>query len=207
MEKDKLMRIIEKNSDIEKAINSLIAKESTSILNRKKGLIRQRIVSIVTQAIALSPTLNSLSYGDLKYDFGLEFDPSEQIIAAVVSSIRLSITPFQYRSNSFAGGVKLYIQPSTYNNLLTLSIASQDIENGDSIPWLEWLLLKGDSVIVYDYSVEYGPYGRSGGAKMVQGGVFKVNPIHSGTREDNFITRALSRVSDDIANAILEEFK
>lgn len=201
------MRIIESNSQIEKKINSLIAKESTSILNKKKNLIRQRIVSIVTQAIASSPTLNSLSYGDLKYDFGLEFDPSEQIIAAVVSSIRLSISPVVYKGKSFSGGIKLYIQPSTYNNLLTLSIAEQDIESGETIPWLEWILLKGDSVIVYDYSVEYGPYGRSGGAKMVQGGVFKVNPVHSGTRDDNFITRALSRVSDDIAKAIMEEFK
>lgn len=201
------MRIIEKNSKIEKEINSLILSQSFSIIKKRKNIIRQKIVGIVAQSLSNSLTLSSLSgYGsqNLKYDFGLEFDPSPAIIDAVSNSVRLGINPGGDKRFKKTGTtlITLSIQPRDYNNLLTLAIAEQDIRDG-TIPWLEWLLLEGDSVIIYDYSVEYGAgFGRSGGARMKDGGFFKVNPIHSGTRDDNFITRAISRASDDIVSAI-----
>jgi len=199
------MRIIEKNSDIEKKINSLIAGQVNSLIKKKKQAIRLKIISIIESRLSSSLTLALLSSGVLKYDFGLEFDPSPAIINAVANSVTLGISNADRRFKNQTL-ITLYIQPSNYNNLLTLSIAEQDIKGG-TIPWLEWLLLRGDEIIIYDYSVEYGPYGRSGGARMEPGGFFRVNPIYSGTADDNFITRIIAQASNDIVKAIEEGLK
>lgn len=197
------MRIIESNSEIEKKINKLLAGQITSALNKKKSIMRSSIIAILETALLSSPELNSLSSGSLKYDFGLEIDPSFEIINSIISTTRLSVRPIVYNGKSFKGGVSLYVQPSSYNNLLSLNVAYQSIKGGE-LPWLKWLLTAGDSILIVDYGVEYGlGLGRSGGAKMKEGiGPFRVNPSFSGTADNNFITRALSRYQKEIIDTI-----
>jgi hypothetical protein len=200
------MRIIESNSKIEKEINSIIAKQAFSVLKKRKEAIRTKIVNIVAKSLSTSPTLDELVNGKLKYDFGLEFNPVPDIIYAVSNSVSLGINPIGDKRFKKQSLVTLYVQPRTYNNLLSLAIAEQDIDRGETIPWLKWLLLEGDEIIIFDYEVEYGTgFGRSGGARMKKSnGFFKVNPAHSGTRDDNFITKAISAASDEIIAALQE---
>ena len=59
--------------------------------------------------------------------------------------------------------------------------------------WLDWLLKRGDSIIVVNY--QYNPQtgiGRSKLGNMVDGGSFRIPPQFSGTIDDNFITRSFS---------------
>ena len=63
-------------------------------------------------------------------------------------------------------------------------------KSGD-LHWLDWLLKRGDNMIISNY--QYNPQtglGRSGLGNMVGGGSFRVPPQFSGTVDDNFITRA-----------------
>ena len=202
------MRIIEKDSNIEKKINSLIAKQANDLLKKRKDAIRNKIVTIVTQAILNSPEINSLSSGTLKYDFGLTFDPTAEILNSIVSTIRLGINPITVNRSKITGGITLYIQPSSYSNLLMLQSAYQEIKDGE-IPWLQWLLFSGDSIIIADFGVEYGSgFGRSGGAKMNKDfAPFRVDPSFSGVVDDNFITRALIRYQSQITSAIVNGLK
>ena len=57
---------------------------------------------------------------------------------------------------------------------------------------LQWLVERGDEIIVacYSYDAQSG-LGRSGLGYMSQGGAFRVPPQFSGTSDDNFITRSL----------------
>ena len=58
--------------------------------------------------------------------------------------------------------------------------------------WLQWLLERGDEIIVAGY--EFGGNsgrGRSGLGYMTTGGSFRVPPQFSGTKDNNFISRAL----------------
>lgn len=199
------MRIIESNSKIEKEINSIIAKQAFSVLKKRKEAIRTKIVNIVARSLSTSLTLNELVYGDLKADFGLEFNPIPDIIYAVSNSVSLGINPIGDKRFKKQSLVTLYVQPRTYNNLLSLAIAEQDIDGG-TIPWLEWLLLEGDKIIIYDYEVKYGQgLGRSGEGIMIEtNGFFQVAELHRGTRDDNFITKAISRASGEIIAAIQE---
>ena len=82
-------------------------------------------------------------------------------------------------------------------------MGTTDLEKGGSLPWLDWLINLGDSVIIADFGVTYGPFGRSGQARMsVKKRPFKVDTAFSGTPEDNFITRALDKRASEIESAI-----
>ena len=92
------------------------------------------------------------------------------------------------------------MQPTNFINLLGLGEAQQPVRGG-SLPWLRWLLTAGDSIIIRNFGVEFGPFGRTGEARMVPDfAPYKVDSSFSGTPEDNFISRAVSRVGNQIEN-------
>ena len=75
------------------------------------------------------------------------------------------------------------------------------------LDWLNWLLTRGDDIIVGDYSFIQKPgIGRSGLGAMTAGGVFRIPPEYSGTQDDNFITRTLlSEAVTDQLTQVLEQ--
>ena len=96
------------------------------------------------------------------------------------------------------------MQPNDYSNLLSLSASKQIIEGG-AIPWLNWLLTLGDSIIIANFGVEYGPFGRSGMARMTEKQrPFKVDSAYSGNITDNFITRSIQMNKSSIEEAIVK---
>ena len=78
--------------------------------------------------------------------------------------------------------------------------------NGNTVDWLRWLLTAGDTIVIADYQVmkEKGTPlkgSRSGYALMVSPKMskgFRVDPNHSGTIDDNWITRALIATEIDM---------
>jgi hypothetical protein len=106
----------------------------------------------------------------------------------VVDSTEVKFVKF---SNTLKGGLEFNFQPSSFANLLALPAGHTIYQDGD-LHWLEWLLKRGDSIIVTNYT--YNPssgLGRSGLGNMIPGGAFRVPPQFSGTEDNNFITRAL----------------
>ena len=136
-------------------------------------------------------------------DFGLTSDPSQSIVSSIVSSMNITTRPTTSSSSTIRGGFTLTMQPSDYSNILSLPVSQQVIDGG-SIPWLEWLLTLGDAVIIANFGVEYGPFGRTGRAHMLESAKpFKVNSSFSGTPNNNFVTRAIQTVSQQIETAII----
>ena len=207
------LKLVESNRAIVAKINVALAKEIDGAFRKRSSSIRNRIKPIVASALFGSPEILSLQGGLLRFDFGLTGDPGPQIVNAVVESLQVKIEKTRGNANGISGGLTLSIQPSDYSNLLTLPVAMQALEIEGSVPWLEWLLFAGDSIIIAHYGVEYGAgLGRSGGAHMVNLkdaplGPYKVNSAFSGTIDNNFITRAISRVSSEIKNTIIGALK
>ena len=203
------MKIVQSNARLRAKINKALAAEGNKVLSRSSGRIKTKVKNIVATALAASPELSSLSSGSLKFDFGLVDDPSPQIINAIVNSVNVSVTKIRATGGNFSGGITINIQPSSFSNLLSLSVASQAIESGGSIPWLSWLLTEGDSIIIADFGVEYGAgTGRSGGATMDEKfAPFKVDPSFSGTVDNNFITRAIQPYLRQISQIVRSELK
>jgi hypothetical protein len=185
-----------------KELVSLITKD----FDKKRSQAENKIRKITYDAVYNSPEMNALRSGQLAFDLGIEEgnDPTPLIATAVASSVNVRKPNFRILGNSAKGDYKVEIQPNSFSNLLTQSFGTVVTEKGQQLPWLSWLLVEGDSIIVAEWSVEYGPYGRSGGARMVPGGAFTIDPQYSGTISDNFVSRALEGVNEKILKALVE---
>lgn len=186
---------------IEQRVNGAIAKLTNDRLTKKLNVISNRIKSLITTWITGQPEISSLlsrNAGSLGGMFGVvnPLTPYNDIIVAIQNSVTVRLNPF---NNSLVGGLYIEIQPSDFANILSLASGHTRYSGGD-LHWLEWLLRRGDSIIIMNYS--YDPVtgmGRTGLGHMVPGGSFRVPPQFSGTEKDNFITRALSGKSQEQA--------
>jgi len=196
------IKLIESDLQFEKLAKKALAKEINKEGRSAARVIQSKIKPVITSALAASPEMASVSGGVLALEFGLESDPSSSIIAGIVDSLSVSWTPV--KPSNFSGGIEIRMQPTDFSNILSLPAASQRIDGG-SLPWLEWLLTRGDSIIITGFGVEFGsfPDTRTGGARMSSSfGPYKVNSAFSGNIDDNFITRAVARVRSQITNII-----
>lgn len=184
------LKLTESISEISKNINKAIAEElNDKIQNRKNDIIRQ-VKQLVNALIETQPEIQSLKDGTLKGAFGIIDSDSavENITQALLNSVEINIKKF---TNDLSGGLTINIQPSSFRNLLGLP-QGFTVYSGGVLHWLDWLLLRGDTIIIVDY--QYNPktgLGRSGLGNMIEGGSFRVPPQFSGSDDDNFITRAL----------------
>ena len=139
----------------------------------------------------------------MRFDFGLTGDPAPQIVNAVVESVDVRIKQVKGSQNGISGGLTVLVQPSSFANLLSLPVAMQKLEIEARIPWLEWLLTAGDAIIIADFGVEFGNYGRTGKARMSKKKApYKVPSTFSGTIDNNFVTRAIDGAFPQIKEII-----
>jgi|MDSZ01.2.fsa_nt_gb hypothetical protein len=201
------IKLIESDRQIAAKINNALAKSFSKSMTKAIPEISSKVKSVVSGALFASDEIQSLSGGLLAADFGLTFDPSSSLVSAIVSTININVKNTTATSAGIKGGFTLTMQPSDFNNLFSLPISQQPIDGG-SLPWLEWLLTLGDTIIIGSFGVEYGPHGRTGKAHMTKRArPFKVNSSFSGTIDNNFITRAVATVSQDIKNIIIGAVK
>ncbi len=196
-------------------VAAAIVQETKEILNRTIDQLRIRIrpdlVNYVEKKLKEYPsnTYYSLNFGELQRDFG--FSPGENVAEQVVKTISSSIQLSKLGPTSVSlGGFRLEILKEGIQSLLNKGFAAYD-SNGNTVDWLRWLLTAGDTIVVADYEVmkEKGTplsSSRSGYAlmispKMSQG--FRVDPNHSGTIDDNWITRALFSAQQDMVDKLL----
>ena len=198
------IKLLDSSQKIEKNILAASEKEIKTLFQRAKPKIESEIKQLIVEALSSCPEILSLKSGQLKYDFGLVIDPADDIIYSVANSTHVIFKNFRFTKQEVKNVFSVYIQSSTFNNLLNLAVANVITENGEVLPWLEWLLTAGDAVVILDYSVEYGrnSNSRTGNAIMVPGGFFRVDPKYSGTVENNFITRALEKYPPKIEEII-----
>jgi hypothetical protein len=198
------IKILDSTSKIEKNVLSASEPEIKKLFSAAKPKIESEVKKIVVLALMDCPEIKSLKAGTLRMDFGLVIDPTDDIIYSIANSVHILFKNFRFYKNSISNIMSIYIQPSDFQNLLSLPVSNVITEKMEVLPWLEWLLTAGDATVVYGYSVEYGPSpnSRTGFAVMMPGGFFRVDSKFSGTPGDNFITRALEKYSEQITNAI-----
>ena len=198
------IELTESDNIIQKKIHDAYASMLDKHIDKSLSRIKSSLKPVLFSAISSSPEMVSVAGGVLKADFGLTTNPVSNIASAISDSITIRKLRVRSTGTNMKGGFILNAQPSDYANILGIPQASQPIIGG-SLPWLNWLLTLGDSVIIANYTVEYGPYGRTGRARMTESGrPFKVNSAFSGDVSDNFITRAISRNKSSIINAIIK---
>lgn len=189
------IKLLDDVKSIEAKVNSAIATEANKIIFQNQSKILQESRLLVSRWIASQPEmidLQSSAPGSLAGQFGLYAGQGQSAVFSIINSIENSISiRFKKFNSKLIGGLEVNFQPKNFLNLLSLPQGIVSYEKGQ-LPWLDWLLLKGDTTIVVNY--QYNPntgIGRSGLGNMIEGGSFRVPPQFSGTANDNFINRAL----------------
>ncbi len=184
--------ILDSMKSIEKKVNKAVAKEANIKIKKNSGAIRDKARAFAVYSLLSQPEIASLAGAELAGAFGLPASESQSAINAITESFSQSIySEVQPFSNDLKGGVFIYFQPNNFVNLLNLPQGHVVYAKGD-LHWLQWLLERGDEIIVvgYTYDADTGR-GRSGLGFMSKGGAFRVPPQYSGTTDNNFISRAL----------------
>lgn len=177
--------------------------------------IEFKLKTIVKEAILHCPEYISLTSGQLKGELGLVDARSalDSIFQVWLDSIEVKpVSVISVKGGTaIAGGLTIQGIRSTKVDVISLDSATYTSENGESVPWLKWLLLAGDAVLLSDHHVSFNlsktefTYSRTGLAIMRDGGTYRIPPQFSGVKEDNFVTRALESISDTISDLIITE--
>lgn len=188
--------------------------EINKVLKRAIQKLKPKIGNIVKNAIVDSPEVESLFGGKLQAELGVTDTVSrvDSILELLGNSVDIDFSPAQVKQGLIYASVQLGYIKADYSDILSTKEAQQDTKRGQTLFWLEWLLLEGDKVIVQDYNIGFdlAGYSRTGLGKIMIGGKnrkWSVPPEFSGTKNDNFITRSLHSVDVAVETALAEALK
>lgn len=163
--------------------------------------------------IKQQPEWQSLEGGKLRSDFGIPNGLNlDNLLNVWAHDYNVKITQPKISGGDIRGGITIGVIDSEHNQALRQSAAHYSSKGGE-VDWLNWLLFAGDSIVVRDYHVIYGlnqrqiSFSRTGKALMAKRGNFKVDSAFSGTEDNNFITRAMDGVEDDIFDILQKEIE
>lgn len=183
-------------------INSVLSKAATHI----KARVRQEIYSRITEA----PEYKSLvNHGQLQGELGVP-NPGSSMAAILniwIKSIQITLRPAKKTGNDIRAFLDIDMINGSFSDVLNLEEAKYYTEKGQEIPWLEWLLTFGDSIIVRNYDIVFNAkYSRTGLNIMLKdiSSNWRIPPEFSGTINNNFVTRALEGI-DGFLNETVEQ--
>jgi len=182
---------------VTKAFISRLNKEWPPKIRALEGDVQQAI----REQLYISDTYRSLISGTLKGEFGLDSSAetiTNQIVEIIATSTETRFLRMRLAFPKVHGGVKITLRSNILSELINSLGSYISTPSGQEINWLEWLLLRGDDIVIGDYHVVFKPFdnSRSGMALMFKNGAYKVHGDYSGTKRDNWITRTLRDDAD-----------
>lgn len=206
------LNISDVNLDVQTIEGLIIGELNNRFRLKALRRVEQEVISIVEFSLLNSPTIEALQFGKLRAELGLTNELINAFIPVFIEKVKETINVkfdrFTKRSGGIASTLRISILDDV-NKVLNLEGAEYVSEQSQSvIRWLRWLLVEGTTPIVLNYFVVYKPWktSRTGLAFMAPGKQksFSVDPVHAGTPEDNFVTRAFQGFGDEL-KAVLEE--
>lgn len=206
------LKILENNQTISNRILKEINKELTSRLQIVFEKSQIDISTIVQNAIVNSSTYQSLLSGQLKAEFGLpDSDDRLDEILNFWSKIYAKFDKPKINNNQITGGFKIQMIQKDFKDVLSASASSFVTSKGDRLDWLEWLLLFGKKTIIKDYNVVFGNYKTSRTRMAIMrntiSGKWSVPSEYAGTIKDNWITRIIDSLDEDINQILTQNLK
>ncbi len=211
------LQVVTSARELERQILKAIAEELNKSIAVKKVAIQGNIRAILERAFKSQPEYISLQGGKLQAELGV-VDAKRKIDVIIekwIDSILVDIGKVKILNQGLKGNISLSLVPKNFNDVLDLPEASYITDKGVKIEWLRWLLLEGDKYIVRDYQIgidRKGKYARTGlGKIMIPSGRkvkgWRVPSEFSGTASNNFATRALLSVQEDIDRELFKVLK
>ncbi len=197
--------ILESNSEIEKLMMNDLVRQVNAAFRKKMPEVKEITGELLEQHIRAHPTYNAIVSGSLRHELGL-VDPTARllnIIDELVRNIKVTFEPFTVDGKQFKGGITINAVKSDYSDIIKLRDSTVVTQKGVKLEWLRWLLLDGRAIIISDYHIQFGRFGRTGGAVMKKGGKWQVPSENAGRQADNFITDAIR----DMQNPLKEKLE
>ena len=210
------IRLVEAEDVIAKKILQEMARKLDKAIRLAIPNIKPHASNVILENMLDNDVMNAINGGNLMGTLGLTaahgMNASIEIAHMVAGSLEITGKKVRLKGAGLQGGLTIHVQPSNFANVLGISEGvveyfSKRYEAMIKLDWLNWLLTRGDDIIVGDYSFIQKPgIGRSGLGAMTAGGVFRIPPEYSGTQDDNFITRTLlSEAVTDQLTQVLEQ--
>jgi hypothetical protein len=206
------LRLLETDNQIAKLIMDELKIILDKAINKALPTISSQIKILVSESLRNQPEYSSLMTGTLKAELGIADATSiNSVIDALIETLSVQRNAITVTNKGLSGGFVLTMMKSDdLNGVIYADIASVKDASGYSLPWLEWLLLKGNEILVKNYEVSYfpSPYSRSGMAIMIpSSSSWRVPPQFAGTENDNWTTRAINSVEDSVYKIIQENIE
>jgi hypothetical protein len=207
------LKILENNQVIQKNILTALLPEVSKYMNKAIASIKRELPSIVGEAIMSEPEYSSLLSGQLKFELGIPDAGSKisHLINIWISNMVVDYKSPTLTNSSIRSSFSAKLIRTNFSDVLGTDDAYvNDSLRGYSLPWLEWLLLDGNAIVVPNYEVVMGsnPRSRTGSAVMkISSDSWKVPDQFSGTISDNWITRAISNSQDKIQKLLERALK
>ena len=192
-------------------LDAVAAELSTRLSNAISG-VKSDCAAIARKAIQDSPAWDSLLNGKLKHQLGV-VDASPVLDAtatAVAQGCQVVSLGCRRSGNSLDGGMRIELVRSDQSEILRQA-GNFASENGFDIPWLRWLTLEGDKVLIQEFRFldAVRNSSRTGQGIMIPSKSrrgWRVPREFAGVAGDNWITKALAGAVPSIAEAVTRRF-
>lgn len=208
------IKIIDSQKQIEDKILKALLPQVQSLFNKSQKSLKNNLGILFSQAIKKSPEYSSISNGILGYELGVPDGNSRinELLEYWISSMNVRIEQPSIKSSHIKSSLSIGICRSDLSDVISSEIGViVDGRTGSRVEWLSWLSLLGDTTIVKDYDFELGPspYSRTGGGIMrLSGGAkWSVPSQFSGTAENNWITRSVDSVENEVYSILERSLK
>jgi hypothetical protein len=205
------LKLLDSEADIKNKILASIKDTISEAFRRSINPLKESISRALYNAITTEPEYQSLLSGKLQYEFGIPESAQKvnQIVKIWTDHVIVEVIPVTLVGYNLKGGFTINMIQDDYSDVLSSAAAQVvDESKGTVLPWLEWLLLNGNKIIIRNYEVQVGPspYSRTGLAIMKPSKQnWRVPPEFNGTSNNNWVVRALDKLDSSIPNLIQQE--
>lgn len=202
------IQLLDSNSSIRSEILNALTIEINNMLNKAIPSIRSGAISLLIEGLKQEPEYSALRSGRLREELGIpDSGAVDDIVNKLANTLNITRNPIRSSNTGLTGGFTITaIDGVSFNGLLNdPSAIVDDTARGYSLPWLEWLLLRGNQTIVKKYNVKFGPSAssRTGNAVMVASdNSWRVPAEFAGTQNNNWTTRAVDRIEKSLTDLI-----
>lgn len=196
-----------------KSISAKVVAEAVQQIDKRMRSrapeINLLVGELIEAKIRATPHAKSIIAGQLSADFGLNIGEGEEALETLIFVVKRSVkVNLDIRNRGSLGNLawsmSVSILPDGFSDLLGRIGAYTSPRSGADIPWMEWLLTKGTTIIYDDFFVANGEFrtSRSGFALMFPSGqsgkMFRVEPTFAGTADDNFVVNTIASLLPEI---------
>lgn len=206
-------KLLDNRRVIADKINKALRKQLEVKVAAFSSAIKDDLPKVLIEAIQAGDVYQSLVGGfgpkNLRAEFGfpdsLDANSVNNIVEAIVGAI---IVTHKIKTGSSGISGKIRIQAVRKDLQDALELPQSQIDSkGGLVEWLDWLSFEGDRIVVSGFDIKYGnfnkQYSRSGKAIMRESkGFWKVPAAFSGTKDNNWVTKAIEQSNDKIRDAI-----